>query len=163
MTRTRFTAGRAVGGAYLMETNRFFDGGLPPVLWLLPLTDLAPGRLGFDVRSEYVETLWLPVLGPSATWLVRRLGTLAAAFPQGTWVDSLELGVSMGLGEGRGLLTRGLRRLVMFSVAECDNGDVLRVRCQLRPVGARSLERLSSVLVAEHHRLVSQLRSRAAA
>jgi hypothetical protein len=143
-----------------MKTNRFFESGLPEVLWLLPLETSGPS---FDVRSEYVETLWLPVLGPSATWLVRRLGTLAAAFPQGTWIDTAELSVSIGLGAGYGLLTRSLRRLLMFSVADVEPGDVLRVRTCLGPVSDRSLERLPPVLVAEHNRMCALLRSCAAA
>ena len=143
-----------------MKTNSFFEHGLPPVIWLVPLsTDCR----SFDVRSEYVEVLWLPVLGPSATWLVRRLGTLAAAFPSGTWLDTAELSVSIGLGNGQGLLTRSLRRLVNFGVAECKTGDVLQVRSQLPPVSSRCLERMPPVLVAEHHRMCAQLRSDTAA
>ena len=143
-----------------MKTNRFFENGLPEVIWLLPLETSGPS---FDVRSEYVETLWLPVLGPSATWLARRLGTLAAAFPQGTWIDSAELSVSIGLGTGHGLLTRSLGRLVMFGAAAIETGDVVRVRTRLTPVSERALERLPPVLVAEHHRLCAPLRARPAA
>ena len=143
-----------------MKANRFFESGLPEVLWLLPFETSGPS---FDVRSEYVEMLWLPVLGPSATWLARRLGTLAAAFPQGTWIETVELSVSIGLGAGHGLLTRSLHRLLMFSAAVVEPGDVLRVRTRLGPVSERSLERLPPVLVAEHHRMCALLRSCAAA
>jgi hypothetical protein len=143
-----------------MRANSSFEIGLPDVLWLLPLDGPVPG---FDVRSDYVECLWLPVLGPSATWIARRLGTLAAAFPQGTWVDTVELSVSVGLGAGLGSLLRTLRRLVMFGAADLEPGDVLRVRTSLGPVSDRALERLPAVLVAEHHRLVQLMRSRQAA
>ena len=143
-----------------MRTNRFFENGLPEVLWLLPLEC---SGLSFDVRSEYVELLWLAVLGPSATWLVRRLWTLAVAFPQGTWIDTAELSISIGLGAGRGLVTRALRRLVLFGAAECQTGDVLRVRTGLAPVSDRMLERFPPVLVAEHHRLCVLLLDRGAA
>ncbi len=39
----------------------------PP--WPDPVID----RLGLDPRSAYVETYWLGTLGPSTTWLLRRL------------------------------------------------------------------------------------------
>ena len=50
-------------------------GSLPDVRsivvrpWLDPVVD----DHGFDPRSRYVEEFWLGVLGPTATWLIRRL------------------------------------------------------------------------------------------
>ena len=37
--------------------------------WIDPVVD----DDGFDPRSRYVEVFWLGVLGPTATWLLRRL------------------------------------------------------------------------------------------
>ena len=38
-----------------------------------PWPDPVIDRLGHDPRSPYVEQFWLGVLGPSTTWLMRRL------------------------------------------------------------------------------------------
>ena len=39
------------------------------VPWLDPVVD----SVGYEVRSQYVELFWLNVLGPTATWILRRL------------------------------------------------------------------------------------------
>ena len=39
------------------------------VRWPDPVVDAT----GHDLRSTYVERFWLPVLGPSTTWLARRI------------------------------------------------------------------------------------------
>ena len=44
-------------------------GTLRVVPWPDPIID----QLGFDPRSSYVETYWLGTLGPSTTWLLRRI------------------------------------------------------------------------------------------
>lgn len=45
---------------------------------------------GYPVTSNYVETFWLPILGPSATWALRRLAGLAAT-PGGVRIPTAEL------------------------------------------------------------------------
>ena len=42
-------------------------------LGIVPLDDPLVESLGFEPRSVYAETYWLPVLGPSALWALRRL------------------------------------------------------------------------------------------
>ena len=145
-----------------MEAYSFFSDGLAPVVWVVPLLDPCPSPPLFEVRSEYVETVWLSVLGPSATWALRRLGTLVSAFPTGTWIDTAELGECLGLGGGQALLRRTLRRLVMFSMAAVD-GHTLLVRPRVGAVSPRMLERLPLILVSEHRRMVVQARERCAA
>src|SRR3954469_10018177 len=44
------------------------------VLTIRPWPDEVIDALGHDPRSAYVERFWLGVLGPSAIWLLRRLG-----------------------------------------------------------------------------------------
>ena len=51
--------------------------------WLDPVID----NLGHDPRSAYVETFWLPVLGPSTTWLLRHLTTRLEESPEGVELD----------------------------------------------------------------------------
>ena len=47
--------------------------------WPDPVIDL----LGHDPRSAYVERFWLGVLGPSTTWLMRRLASGLETAPAG--------------------------------------------------------------------------------
>ena len=44
-----------------------------PTLMVVPWHDPVVDPVGFDVRSTYVELFWLNILGPSATWALRRL------------------------------------------------------------------------------------------
>ena len=46
---------------------------LPTTVRVLPWDDPVVDRRGHDPRSVYVEQFWLSVLGPTATWLLRRL------------------------------------------------------------------------------------------
>ncbi len=48
---------------------------LRPEITVKPWVDPVVEAHGFSPRSPYVETCWLPVLGPTATWLYRRLGS----------------------------------------------------------------------------------------
>ncbi len=52
-------------------------------LHIRPWPDEILDTLGFDPRSAYVESYWLGVLGPSTTWLVRRLVTGLEQRPDG--------------------------------------------------------------------------------
>ena len=44
-----------------------------PTLMVVPWHDPVVDTVGFDVRSPYVERFWLNILGPSASWALRRL------------------------------------------------------------------------------------------
>ena len=46
---------------------------LPATVRVAPWDDPVVDRRGHDPRSAYVEQFWLSVLGPTATWLLRRL------------------------------------------------------------------------------------------
>ena len=43
------------------------------MLAIYPWSDPVTDATGHPVRSDYVEQFWLGILGPTATWLVRRL------------------------------------------------------------------------------------------
>ena len=45
----------------------------PLSVHVTPWHDPVVDRRGHDPRSVYVEQFWLGVLGPTATWLLRRL------------------------------------------------------------------------------------------
>src|SRR4051812_7609719 len=76
---------------------------LPAQLRIAPLIDEVVERHGFEPRSMYVEMCWTPVLGPTATLLYRRLGSWVCHPSEGGLeVDTTDLSVSLGLGEGLG-------------------------------------------------------------
>ncbi len=127
-----------------------------------PLIDPVVDPLGFPVGSAYVEGLWLGILGPSATWALRRLGATVTAHPEGVAVDLAEFGASIGLGSGvspNSSIVRTIKRLVSFSVAAWQ-GDDLLVRRVVAPLTMRQLGRLSPSLVALHHRMIDSHRAK---
>ena len=119
--------------------------GLPATIDIKAFEDPLVEQHGFLPTSDYVEVCWLPVLGPTATLLYRRLGSWAVGQPNGTPVDMVDLGVSLGLGESlnrSGLLYRGLSRLVQFDVTRWDQG-ALAVRRALAPLTEKRMRNLS--------------------
>jgi len=122
------------------------------VLVVMPLADPLVESLGHSPRSAYAETYWLPLLGPSALWALRRLAALAAAEPAGVTLRLAELGPELGLGAGTGRsspVVRTLARLVIFGMAEIDrHSPALRVRIAMPPLAARHLRRLPEHLAA---------------
>jgi len=127
----------------------------PPSLRIEPWPDPVIDRLGFDPRSPYVEQFWLPVLGPSSIWLLRRLGAGLDVHPDGHEVDLIELAAELGLGAGSGRhspLIRTMDRCCRFTLAS-RAGEVFRVRRRLPPLTRGQVERLSPTLQHRHHQL----------
>ncbi len=112
----------------------------------------------FPAQHQYVEMLWLPVIGPSSTWLLRRLSGWALACPQGLTVALPELSESLGLGWSSGAnssLQRSMRRLAMFGLARWAD-EVFEVATAVPPLHERQLTRMSPALVRAHDRMVQQ-------
>lgn len=133
---------------------------LKPTIEMQPLLDELVERHGFGPRSPYVETCWLPVLGPTATWLYRRLGSWAELSPEGIELDLVDLAVGLGLGEGLGQhskLAKGLERLVRFDAARW-RGDVLAVRRALAPVPERLAHSFSYSAYGFHRQMLDRPR-----
>jgi hypothetical protein len=121
-------------------------GGLPNRIELMPWIDPVVESRGFGPRSMYVEMCWLPVLGPTATWLYRRLGSWAEFNPEGLSVDLVDLSVSLGLGANLGRnahLTRSVQRLERFHTIRKTTGQLL-VRRALAPLSERFVAQLSA-------------------
>jgi len=109
---------------------------------------------GFAPNSGYVEYCWLPVLGPTATWLYRRLGNLVLVHDDGYDVDLVDLAVSLGLGEGLGRhapLVRALERLERFGAMDVTESALL-VRRALAPLPEALARRLSESARRAHDR-----------
>lgn len=131
------------------------DAALPSTLVVRPLADPVVEAHGFGPMSEYVARCWLPVLGPTATWLYRTLGVLVLADEE-VGVDVEELGRSLGVGTGRSRnspLARSADRLVDFGAAQWDGG-VLRVRRALAPLTEVRIRRLPRPARETHERMV---------
>lgn len=122
---------------------------IPVVVWKLPAS------CGVEAASSYVETYWLPILGPSATLALRRFTAwLATALPNGLWMSVEPLARTLGLGSAAGRncpIRRTLARLVNFRMAEIDEDhDVLAVRSVIPPLTDRQVARLPEHLVQHH-------------
>jgi hypothetical protein len=111
--------------------------------WPDPIVD----RRGHDPRSLYVEYFWLGVIGPTATWLLRRIAAHFDARPEGGNVDLHELAGSLGLSVAKGPSSpfgRALQRCVMFGAARpIERGSAgWEVRRRLPTVTQRHLRKL---------------------
>lgn len=122
-----------------------------------PWFDVVIDELGHDPRSLYVETYWLSVLGPTTTWLLRRIATALDDNPGGFELDLADTARSMGLGERCGRhspFTRAFTRLVQFDLAQPQGDPVLAVRRKIPPLTRRQLQRLPEALQASHQELL---------
>lgn len=123
-----------------------------PTLIVMPWPDPEVDRSTHDVRSRYAELFVLPILGPTATWLLRRLADGLDAFPDGYELDLGETARALGLNyvPGRvGPFTRSLERCVMFGYAlPVPYG--LAVRRRVGCLAPRQLERLPDHLRRLH-------------
>jgi hypothetical protein len=158
-----------------MTTSMLLDPEKTTSLRIEPWPDPVIDSLGHDPRSHYVESYWLPVLGPSTTWLLRRIATGLDLSPEGFEIDLDETARSLGLGtterqSRHSPFMRTLRRSVDFDMAQPRGQSTLAVRRKLPPLSRRHLVRLPVALQESHERqqrdainvpVVEQLRRRA--
>ncbi len=123
-----------------------------PVVVIRPWIDPVVDDDGHDPRSRYVETFWLGVLGPTATWLVRRLAAGLDRSPDGYELDLVSTAKAMGLSftQGRSSpFSKALERCVMFGLAHPIPSG-LAVRRRIPTVAHRHLRRLPDDVRAAH-------------
>ena len=116
--------------------------------WVDPVVD----DDGFDPRSRYVEVFWLGVLGPTATWLLRRLVAGLERSPEGYELDLQATAQAMGLSFTSGRtspFSKALQRCVMFGLAHPIDGG-LAVRRRVPPISFRHLRRMPESVQAAH-------------
>ena len=127
---------------------------MPSTLTIVPWQDPIVDTIGYDPRTLYAETFWLPTLGPTALLLLRHL---AARFDDAP--DALELRVAetsraLGVGEREGSsspIVRTLARLEQFDLACSDpTSPTIAVRRNLPPVDRRRLRRLPAGVQSVH-------------
>lgn len=110
--------------------------------------------VGHDPRSTYVEQFWLGVLGPSTTWILRRLASGLEDSPDGFELSLPEEAAAVGLGIRAGRSSpymRALARLCQFDLAEPRGVGILAVRRKIPPLSMRQVRRLPVHLAAAHH------------
>ncbi|MEA2932227.1 MAG: hypothetical protein QOI56_1012 [Actinomycetota bacterium] len=122
-------------------------------LAIRPWPDSVIDALGHDPRSTYVEMFWLGILGPSTTWLLRRMAAGLEASPAGFDLDLADTAAALGLG-GRGgrhsPFMRALGRCCQFDLAMVRGDGTLAVRRKVPPLNRRQVLRLAPSLVAAH-------------
>jgi hypothetical protein len=112
-------------------------------------------RVGFDARSWYVESFWLSIIGPSATWLLRRIAAGLEASPEGFEMPVGDTARALGLGDRSGRNSPFLRtvsRLLQFDIARSAGVDEIQVMRKLPPLTRRQIARLSPALQDGHAR-----------
>lgn len=137
-----------------MDTTLTPARTLPPLLvvaWRDPVVD----ALGFDPRSTYVERFWLPLLGPTSTWLLRRLAAEFDQQPDGFSIDAADCARSIGIGNRggqNGPFHRSIERCIRFGVARQEEHDIIAVRTRIPPLSRQQTRRLPRHLSGEHRR-----------
>lgn len=124
------------------------------VAWRDPTVDI----LGVDPRSHYVELFWLPVIGPTCTWLLRRIVACLEREEGGFSLDCDETARSLGLGGRQGRhapFNRALTRCITFELARWQGRETLGVRRMLPPLSRRHLLRLPPALHQAHQQWVA--------
>jgi hypothetical protein len=126
---------------------------VPTTLTIKPWPDPLIDTLGYDPRSRYVETFWLPTLGPTALLLLRHLADRFDRQPEGLELTVSDTSHALGLGQRDGTsspIVRTLGRLTQFDLACDDGAGTVAVRRNIPPVNRRHLRRLPRELQAEH-------------
>lgn len=129
-----------------------------PTLRVRPWRDPVLDELGHDPRSLYVEQYWLPILGPTATLLLRRVALAFEDHPDGFELEcsqwAQDLGIGMRGGKN-GPFWRALDRSCRFGTAQ-RNGDLLMVHPRLAPLSMHQVVRLPDHLRASHQQWLTR-------
>ena len=145
LQRENLTPGRKVAPSPLPPPR--------PTLRVEPWHDVLIDEVGYDPRSDYVEAFWLPVLGPSTTWLLRHFTIQLEASPGGVELDVEDTARSLGLGERlnqNSPFARTIKRCVDFEMADWRGAGLLATRLRLPPLPRRHARRLPASLLARY-------------
>ena len=128
---------------------------------IVPWVDPVADPHGMHPCSRYVELYWLGVIGPSTTWLLRRLTYGLEVHGSGFDLHLPETARSLGLGEKMGKnspFRRAMARLVTFELARAQGPGELAVRSRIPPLPLRHLSRLPESLQRSHRRWAAEQR-----
>jgi hypothetical protein len=124
-------------------------------LHVRPWRDDLIDALGLDPRSSYVEQYLLSALGPSTTWLLRRLVAGFDLSPDGYPLVLGETAQSLELsdrGARKSAFVRDVSRTIKFDLAYAEGPDVLVVRRKLPRLTRRQVEQLPPSARDAHRR-----------
>jgi hypothetical protein len=135
------------------------DAGHSPTLRVVAWRDPLIDALGVDPRSLYVEHFWLPVIGPTCTWLLRRLAARLERQEGGFDLDLEDTARSLGRGGHQGRHSpfgRAMARCITFELARHQGQGTVGFRRMLPPLARRHLLRLPEDLQLAHERWTSK-------
>lgn len=115
--------------------------------------------IGHDPRSAYVERFWLALLGPSTTFLVRRIAADLDVHPDGFDLPLEETANALGLGVRGGLsgpFYRALSRTGQFHITKANGPGELAARTKLQTLTRHQVDRLPPMLRDEHAAWVAE-------
>ena len=127
------------------------------IIHIVPWKDSLVEQGGYAIDDPYIEMFWLPILGPTATWLLRRLAGGLQHDPEGYTVDMVDLARGIGVNYTPGRhnpFARALSRCTMFGAAQqiaVQPHRTIAVRSVLPQLPVRHLSRLPHPLRIAHH------------
>lgn len=125
----------------------------PRTLLIRPWEDPVLDHQGHDPRGAYVELFWLPLLGPSATFLARSFARRLEQDPAGFSLPADEAARSLGLGAKAGArspFNRTLARLAQFRLVHLDAEDLVLARRRFPGLSRAQIAKLPSMLRDAH-------------
>jgi hypothetical protein len=135
--------------------------GSSDTLRIVPWEDPIADPHGVHPCSRYVELYWLGILGPSTTWLLRRISYGLEVHVDGFDLDLAETARSLGLGDRMGKnspFRRALHRLSTFELARSHGTGGMAVRTRIPPLPLRHLNRLPESLQQSHRGWLAEQR-----
>jgi hypothetical protein len=121
-------------------------------LRVAPWPDPVVERTGLDPRSRYVESFWLPILGPSTILLFRRLAQRLERSPEGFTMSGDEMARSLGLagiGGRHSPFRRAIERGARHGFCRV-RPEALLVRTKVGALSRQQVARLHPELQALH-------------
>lgn len=121
---------------------------------IIPMADPEFDHVGFDPRSHYAETFWLPILGPSTLWLLRNIAQRFDAEPEGFSLDLEEASIALGIrskGGRHNPFHRAIGRIVSFNMGRTIDDGTLAVRRIMPALHSGQVRRLTPRLQRIHH------------
>ena len=126
---------------------------ISPMLEIVAWSDPPVEGSGHDPRSIYVERFWLGILGPSATWLLRRFARGLEEHPGGFRINLADTGRALGLGESisrNSTTQRTITRVCQFGLAQRVAVERLAVRTEVPELTRRQIGRLPESVQHAH-------------
>ena len=118
-------------------------------LWVTPWVDAVTEASGHDPRSPYAERYWLNSIGPTSLWLMRFCAYEFDANPDGWAMDTVAVGLSLGISPKSGV-RKTVDRLIGFHLVARGVGGSVVVRRALPPLNRSQKRRLPAALQKQY-------------